>query len=75
MPGSLIAAMRLRSMAKNFSATEKIKFQLRAGLNADYEALGGMLARGKAAPQVVQEHSGAQVGAVWMPAPHCNTLS
>ena len=28
----------------------------------DFPALGGMLARGKAAPQVVQEHSGAEFG-------------
>ena len=40
-------------------------FQLGAPsrLQDDFPALGGMLARGKAAPQVVQEHSGAQVGA------------
>ena len=40
-------------------------FQLSAPsrLQDDFPALGGMLARGKAAPQVVQEHSGAQVGA------------
>ena len=29
----------------------------------DFPALGGMLARGKAAPQVVQEHGGAEFGA------------
>ena len=40
-------------------------FQLGAPsrLQDDFPTLGGMLARGKAAPQVVQEHSGAQVGA------------
>ena len=32
-------------------------------LQDDFPTLGGMLARGKAAPQVVQEHSGAEFGA------------
>jgi len=40
-------------------------FQLGAPsrLQDDFPTLGGMLARGKAAPQVVQEHSGAEFGA------------
>ena len=40
-------------------------FQLGAPsrLQDDFPTLGGMLARGKAAPQVVQEHSGAELGA------------
>ena len=40
-------------------------FQLGAPsrLQDDFPTLGGMLTRGKAAPQVVQEHSGAEVGA------------
>ena len=40
-------------------------FQLGAPsrLQDDFPALGGMLARGKAAPQVVQERSGAEFGA------------
>ena len=40
-------------------------FQLGAPsrLQDDFPTLGGMLARGKAAPQMVQEHSGAEFGA------------
>ncbi|HTG21735.1 MAG TPA: PAS domain S-box protein, partial [Reyranella sp.] len=40
-------------------------FQLGAPsrLQDDFPTLGGMLARGKAAPQVIQEHSGAEFGA------------